>query len=77
METVYDLLMFIFNFDNDFFTLVDIYHSIKGDHPITYGDFYIEDGVEKPRDVILTDPEELLRKECLDYIFEIKVKGYD
>jgi hypothetical protein len=36
---------------------------------------YLENGIEKPRETVLTDPEERLRKECLDYIFEIRVKG--
>lgn len=68
-------MMFVFNYDNNIFEIIDIYYDIKGEHPITYADVYTENGIEKPRDTILTDPDERLRKECLDYIFEVKVKG--
>jgi len=46
----------------------------NGVSPITYGDTIEDpdDGSLKPRETVLTDPEDLLSMQSLDYIFWIK-----
>ena len=53
-------------------SITDLVLEKQGNHPISFGDFIVENGTEKPREVILTNPETLITKERLDYIFLVE-----
>jgi len=56
--------------DNHNDSLEDLLLKTYGDHPITYGDTYIDDNKEiKPLETVLTLRDDLCTNQSLDYIF--------
>ena len=53
--------------------LVDIAFEAYGTHPVTFGDVehHEEDHKRRPREVYLTNPDEFMSEQSLDYIFHL------
>jgi hypothetical protein len=49
--------------------------NLLPDHPITYGDFSVENGKKKPKEVVLTHSVSYGAGVSLDYIFWLDVSG--
>jgi endonuclease/exonuclease/phosphatase family metal-dependent hydrolase len=66
----YEAMMCILS-DNHNDSLEDLLHKTYGEHPITYGDTYMDDNKEmKPIETVLTLPDDLCSNQSLDYIFQ-------
>lgn len=69
--TEYNLLMYVLSgYEKD--KVVDfLKESYGGKHPATYADVKIEREKEIPGETVLTDKDDLMSQQCLDYVFQI------
>jgi endonuclease/exonuclease/phosphatase family metal-dependent hydrolase len=72
-SSLYSFFMNFMGYDNDLFSLIDVYKTHHNQFPITFGSVeYDEDNNPVQQETYLTDEKEFFVTETLDYIFLVK-----
>lgn len=74
IKNLAQLILTIFDYKNDLFTIDNVYYSHHGKYEVTHADSIDYCGIRIPVEQVITDPDEWNVNICLDQIWELKMK---